>query len=583
MPVTLPTPAPIFKQSSRAAAKRFLQTAMLFDDNATFEELKITIKTEDVITPSPTGPEDMETLQEDSAGAERNEKRHDEERKIGENLYAKAINDAFAEEGIVCGVIKPAKDDIAALNAIKKAARRADIVVVDWFINDDKGETALNVIESILSEDKAEDGEAHQGRLRLLAIYTSEPDLASISIKVKDKFGFRNTANTSKGKFTLSLNSNVRLCIYQKDRGSKRKSGPNKERIVSDSDLPGKLIEDFSDMTNGLLFNLVLNALGALRENTHRLLQKFNNSIDAPYFSHRVLSDPMEDTLGHPLSLFTAEIEDILLDQQINSYINEAAVDNWLEYLGSTNSLKYSPESIAKLLSVLKGLNKTGISEYAKKDNAVANGIDQLVNWLKDGKSSINADANKLTSIFTKSLVEANSKDREFAVLTAFRSHYVLPPPQLKLGSVVCARGGGKIKYFICVQPVCDAVRLKKQDIVYTFPFVEIVEVTNVSDGFDFVFKHNKKEKQFVIQKKPSKMLLLNFKADSVQQAVVATQGHNTTKWFFQTATTKKLEWIGELRFPHAQRVAANLATELSRVGLTESEWMRRAAKRIKS
>jgi hypothetical protein len=203
------------------------------------------------------------------------------------------------------------------------------------------------------------------------------------------------------------------------------------------------------------------------------------------------------------------------------------------------------------------------------------------LNWLKDEKASANADANRLTSVFTNTLAKANSKDREFAVLTAFRSHYLLPPPQLKLGSVVCTKEAGKVKYLICVQPVCDAVRLKKQDISYTFPFIEMAEVEDASKGFDFAFKHNKKERQFIIQKKPSKMRLLKFKADPTQQAVVASQLPNNTSWFFQTSTTKKLEWIGELRFPHAQRVAANLATELSRVGLTESEWMRRAAKRI--
>ncbi|SHJ41359.1 hypothetical protein SAMN02745146_3084 [Hymenobacter daecheongensis DSM 21074] len=579
MPAILPTPAPIFKQRSRAAARRFLQTAMLFDDNATFEELKISIKAEDVNTPNLTGPEEIETPSEEgTAGTAQKEKEKETERKMGENLYAKAINDAFAEEGIVCGVIKPKKDDITALNAIKKAARRADIVVVDWFINDDKGETALNVIEGILSEDKAEDGEAHQGRLRLLAIYTSEPDLATISLKVKTKFGFKNTANNTKGRYTLALNENVRLCIYQKDRGSKKNIGPNKERVVSDSNLPGKLIEDFSDMTSGLLFNLVLNALGALRENTHRLIQKFNKSVDAPYFSHRVLSDPMEDTLGHPLSLFTAEIEDILLDQEVNRYINEQAVAEWLEYLSSADALKFPTDTSTKVLDALKGLNQTGIVGYVKKNNP--SGIDQLLGWLKS--SDQKGEVTKLTSAFTKNVAEANSKDREFAALTTFRSHYRLPPPQLKLGSVVCVKERGKQKYLICVQPVCDSVRLKKPDTLYPFPFIEMVEVTGASDGFDLTLKHNKKQKQFVIQKKPSKMRLLEFKADAVQQAVVATQDQTTTNWFFQTATPKKLEWIGELRFPHAQRVAANLATELSRVGLTESEWTRRAAKKIK-
>ena len=41
----------------------------------------------------------------------------------------------------------------------------------------------------------------------------------------------------------------------------------------------------------------------------------------------------------------------------------------------------------------------------------------------------------------------------------------------------------------------------------------------------------------------------------------------------------KKYEWIAELKTEHAQRAAEEFGREFSRVGLTESEWLRIKAK----
>jgi hypothetical protein len=48
----------------------------------------------------------------------------------------------------------------------------------------------------------------------------------------------------------------------------------------------------------------------------------------------------------------------------------------------------------------------------------------------------------------------------------------------------------------------------------------------------------------------------------------------------FKTANQKKaFQWIGELKFPQAQRIAQALASESARVGLTETEWLRRSGR----
>ena len=47
-------------------------------------------------------------------------------------------------------------------------------------------------------------------------------------------------------------------------------------------------------------------------------------------------------------------------------------------------------------------------------------------------------------------------------------------------------------------------------------------------------------------------------------------------RFFKASGTTSKYRWVADLKPEHAQRVANEYAYELSRVGLTESEWLRR-------
>jgi hypothetical protein len=45
---------------------------------------------------------------------------------------------------------------------------------------------------------------------------------------------------------------------------------------------------------------------------------------------------------------------------------------------------------------------------------------------------------------------------------------------------------------------------------------------------------------------------------------------------FFEDTNGKTYQWIDQLRASHAQRAVEKFASDLSRVGLTESEWLRR-------
>jgi hypothetical protein len=583
MAPTIPSVADPFKISSIKAAKRFLQTAMLFDDNATFTA-PVTVKPVVLITPPSDEPEELEDIPEAKSEPTKDEVKNSQTPNPGENLYAKLINDAFAKEGIVCGVIKPVREDPTAIAAIKNAAKRTDIVVVDWSIDNDQGATAMSLIESILKDDQNDDSQDNKGRLRLLAIYTFDPGLADIAEEIKNRFGFKPTGEDVKGQYTLALDNNVRLCIYQKDRGSAAYYGPDRERVVADDKLPEKLIGDFSDMTSGLLFNLVLTALGAIRENTHRLIQRFSATMDAPYFTHRVLSPHVDDTQAHPINLLTSEIEDILLDCVVSEEVNSKSINDWLDKISNDRDLTWNGISKADILQSLKALSAVGIEKYFETNQAsLPATLKALYKKLVAGEDRNSA----MTSMLIGNNAKANEYDRDFAILTSFRSHYVQPPPQLTLGAVLGRKNDmNGWDYLICIQPVCDATRLGV-GIPHSFPFLRLIDPTRAAPPkpvFNLTFVHRKETRRLKIAVKPSQIVLHSFNGNCSNETVVATRHKdivvdNPDYWTFTTTDDVSYEWIGELRFPQAQRVAVNLAAELSRVGLTESEWLRRAIK----
>ena len=71
---------------------------------------------------------------------------------------------------------------------------------------------------------------------------------------------------------------------------------------------------------------------------------------------------------------------------------------------------------------------------------------------------------------------------------------------------------------------------------------------------------------------------MIDFRSDSQAKAVVANE--EADKYYFTDVCDQKYEWIGELKSEFAQGVANEFASELSRVALNKSEWLRRHEKR---
>jgi hypothetical protein len=96
-----------------------------------------------------------------------------------------------------------------------------------------------------------------------------------------------------------------------------------------------------------------------------------------------------------------------------------------------------------------------------------------------------------------------------------------------------------------------------------------------VASRFDYVVDDGDVTTYLRLSRKPADIEHWKFKADSAFRAVVA-KGNPPV---FVTTGRRTFRWIGQLNEAHAQRAAQEVGAEQSRVGLAESDWLRRMSK----
>ena len=194
-------------------------------------------------------------------------------------------------------------------------------------------------------------------------------------------------------------------------------------RKVSEDELPGRLIDDFSRMTAGLLPSIALLSLAAVRECAHMVLDRFCARLDPAFLAHRA-SLPSPDDAERQMVNHVAEELRGLMDYAVadQSPAGEDAITGWLQGRA---------EDPQGLQFGQKKLNR---------DQALALAIRGLNNQNVLGKNEFE----HLSDGFAGDSVEG--LDEELAWIITSRTVFNAPPPSLWLGTVVarCGQRNGK-------------------------------------------------------------------------------------------------------------------------------------------
>lgn len=533
-----------FMKLSTEVAKRFLHTVVFVDDRAIFKEIQ---------QPTPLTPPKRMARKEMDIKEQFHRSAH--------TLNVKKVTDEFASMGMICSVLRPNEGD-NTIEYVKKSAKRADVFILDWDINNDSGETAREIINMLISLDDSE-----YSRLRLIIIYTGEPDIDSISDSIKEKITeeFGTDFNSDDNDFAFQK-GHFRIAIFAKEETIVNPGC--EERVLSITDLPERLSIEFAKITSGLVSNVAIESLSVLRDNTHLFLSNLESKIDPSYLAHRVLLPIPDDAKNLAVDIVASEFHSLLENYEVGNVANINAIDAWLRMKKSENSyslngswgdIELTYEDICKCQRI--GIEKSGFE---------SNLSDKKKRKFKHDVHST------LTQTFCDEDEDFQELDYKFAILTSIKNRYGGDRnPILTLGTILKKESDDSDeseKYLLCIQPRCDCVRIEDNRIFSFLPLEKVSE--NVKSDIVVKIDDSNYEKLKVNQKIYD-LMHFNFSSNGGDDQIVRAEREGSD-YIFETTDESRFKWISELKNQHAQRIANDFAASISRVGLDESEWLRR-------
>ncbi len=478
-------------------------------------------------------------------------------------LDAKVLVDGFADVGLVCAVIRPEPTESPVTRTLR-AARRADIVILDWELNGDDGDSTLQIVHRLVNEG-AED--EPPGRLRLIAVYSGALTLRQIATSLRRALAKEKGAARFRedGEFAITAGT-VRIVVFAKSTTRLRLTEEAlRTRVIAGKDLPGRLVDEFAEMTMGLVPHVALASLAALRKNMHRVLGRLRADLDPAYLWHRATQSRPADAETHLVDLVAGELRSVLEDERVGDWANLDAIEQWIAHDERTDFAEAfgekTPRSAEDLLALL-------IKGAAGKSDDNKDVRLKFPKMCVEGKG-----AHREAGIagFAESADAAKRSNENLAALMSLRTRYEHPLPRLELGTIL-ERGRGKSRtYWLCVQPRCDSVRLKGYSAFPLLP-LRLVEDTQ---KFDVLLPNGRENyRRFRLSKKPADIEMPVFAVHPSDSDAVIAEPYGK-RFEFKARTGRRYIWVADLKPEHAQRIAQQIANEFSRVGLTESEWLR--------
>lgn len=493
-----------------------------------------------------------------------------------------ALVNAFAELGIACATLRPQSPTGDDRSRILRLARGTDIVIIDWVLRPSPPvaasppvglgtdeTTSRRLIGEIVHND-----EESGGRLRVICVYTGDPDLNGIRDQIADELNERNIHGVELTRSGV-IGPNFLVMVVAKPRNTIQ--GPEQ---FSESDLAEHLVEKFASFASGLLRQAALVGLAAVRNNAHRILLRFTPTADPAFLSHRALVG-QTDAREYAVWLIGQELSATAVAAAMEAGVTDRAVENQVDLLLPADSadrkllVRANEEGLA---SVSAAVGRRLLLEGSDAEIATAhlNGADienaaSVTSLLFEG-----ADPDVLR--------ESQASDEEFAVISCLELDPRLqdptrPAPILELGTLL--HSSETNEYFLCVQPSCDSVRLRRAT---TFPLLPL-QIARGKTPWDITVPSPTEPDRYVrlssLHGKLHKLKMATFTPSSL--VVRPRRDQEGAFWVLDgelNGAIAQFRWIGHLRRDQAARCAMLLSHSAARIGVSESEFQRVRASR---
>jgi hypothetical protein len=502
-------------------AERFLQSVLVIDDEAYYGHR------DDV------GPLDTPEVEAQALDSEDGDDPDAVPTKPSPaKLNAEILVERFASRGLVCGVMRPDPPEHRHVGIAMPAAARADVVILDWHLND-KGGRALEILSEL---------SCHPG-LRLVAVYTFDDDITQVAKDIRGRL-----SGSSDEPYRVVAGDLV-VEVYAKEGA--QLVGDAEKRIRGEEDLVQQVIEDFGRLTRGIVPSAAVAVIGAIRAATPRLLSLLPAELDIGYLGHRILLPDPDESADQLLDLVGAELRTVVEDDEVVS--KAVGFEVIRAYVEQMNDPELPRDVIAAALK--HGTAEPGFMEQVQKSREYQ-AMDRPK--LGDPKKSI-------TRLFAGDNDQAYEADSMFARSMSLRTESERPP-HLTLGTVVCVGD----TWWICVQPVCHSVRI---DAPRAFPFVP-GKVVEREEQQDLIVRVDSGDKALRLDLSLFETRLVVFPPEPARRAAIAVAQDDGA--VFLSSNEGAFRYVSQMRRDHAQRLLTDYAHGIGRVGLDESEVLRR-------
>ena len=447
---------------------------------------------------------------------------------------------AFLKEDVVCSVVEPSAENPDVVGMAQRGARIADLVILDWLLFGNASAT-VDAIRGI--------AEQSQSRLGVIVVFTGAHSLSDVVARLAEEAGFEEPHD-----FVLRR-GNTFVLVFGKP-GPPLTSGEDRRQPSTYRDLPGMIRDDLEMVFKGLMPEFAFRGINTLRESTPRILATFNSGLDAAALVHRALLPEPADAGPQFVRLLASDFEQALHHERVGEVWDLESVRAHLEHTeqdGAPGELAKRLKSNQQVPGDLKALEDVdlcreaivkGLSKIAMTDNATSKAVGDLV----------------------EAIGGADASNESLAVLMS-SSSLGGEPPRLEMG-VVLRDGDGH--YWLCIQPLCDSVRL---DASRAFPMLPL----SLDSQKPAAMIHSPEGDTIRLSFDTSPHSLEMPRFQPSQDGSVLAQG-DPTNWHFTSVDGAEYRAVARLRPELAAQAAHGLASAASRAGANVSEWLRRGA-----
>lgn len=472
------------------------------------------------------------------------------------------ISTVFAQKGKLCTIFAPTFEN--DLDNCLSLSAKSDVVVLDWRLDlkkeqqigneeedadseEPRGVYTIRLINSIIKD-------AGNNKLKLIIVYTGENDLNGITdslygeINPKDRF-VRNDCRIS--------SSNVIILIRAKYSGDNqfKYNHELQSKIVEYKSLPGFITSEFSNFVGGLLPDFAMEAITAIRDSTSSILGVFSKDIDPAFLGQYASIPDCNDAISMLPQIFGTAVTNLIENSDIH-------IDKWIEPWIEENIKEGATVEIGgRSIEVNADKLKRFLKPYAVFEEKFQ-GIFNL-----RGKGNVDKYKRDTAKLFCSE--NSDVSNYKWARLAQYSNLFSSPKThRLTTGTIIKSVND---EFLICIQQSCDSVRIDKEE-ARSFLFLPLIEQ---GKGEAVVVED---QKHLIVDNKSYSIVLYKFSPINKEdmQILGVQQGD---QYVFTDKDGRRYIWVAELKEMFAQHIVSAYVSQLSRVGIDNSEWIRLVGK----